>query len=280
MAEIQISWLWVVFMVVAILLEFAAPLALSVELARRFDLSWRFFGIGIFIFLVSQGMMRIPLENEARSQLFPEDMSSLGVQLSWIFFSALLTAFFCQFGHFAALRWLFKEPERDAKNTMMYALGFGGIQLFAIACLTLFGLLAAFILPFVINRASYDAQLTAREHLANLASQATWYPLVSAWDRLLKLIVHIALALLVLQVFKGGGMRWLWYAMAAHWAVIFVSLGLPAVFRLEGGASLLASAGIMTLIAAGGCWLIWRYRDPDLFVFQREPQIAPRVKTS
>lgn len=280
MAEIQISWLWAVFMIVAILLEFAAPLVLSVELARRFNLSWRFFGIGIFIFLVSQGMMRIPLENEARSQLFREDMSSLGIQLVWIFFSALVTALFCQFGHFVALRWLFKQPDRDAKNTLMYALGFGGIQLFAIAVITLLGLISAFALPLFINRASVEAQLAAREHLANLASQASWLPLISAWDRLLKLLVHLALAVLVLQVFKAGGMRWLWYAIAAHCAIIFVSLGVPAVFRLEGGASLFASAAIMTLIGAACCWLIWRYRDPDLFLFQPEPHIEPQIKTS
>jgi uncharacterized membrane protein YhfC len=280
MAEIQISWLWAVFMIVAIVVEFAAPLVLSVELARRFNITWRFFGIGIFIFFVSQGMMRIPLENEARSQLFPQDMSALSSQLSWIFFSGLITALFCQLGHFVALRWLFKEPDRDAKNTLMYALGFGGIQLFAIAAITLLGLISAFTLPLFINRASFEAQIAAREHLDTLASQASWLPLVSAWDRLLKLIVHLALALLVLQVFKGGGIRWLWYAIGAHLAIIVLSLGVPAMFRLEGSSSLLASAGMMTLIGAGCCWLIWRYRDPDLFLFPPKPQAEAQMKTS
>jgi len=86
----------------------------------------------------------------------------------------------------------------------------------------------------------------------------------NAWERLWTTPLHVALALMVLQVFRRGSMRWLWLAILAHTLVDLLAVGVTPILQLSGMPALLVPEAIVTLVGLLSLWTIWALRDqPD-----------------
>ncbi|GAC1568561.1 MAG: hypothetical protein NVS3B14_18200 [Ktedonobacteraceae bacterium] len=71
---------------------------------------------------------------------------------------------------------------------------------------------------------------------------------------------HVALSVIVLQVFRRNNIGWLWLAILAHAALDFISVVILQIFGKSVGISLLVEL-IVALAGMGGSWVIWRLRD-------------------
>jgi hypothetical protein len=81
--------------------------------------------------------------------------------------------------------------------------------------------------------------------------------------------VHVALSVVVLQVFRRGNIAWLWLAVLAHTVLDFTALAIPEAFGAGTQTSLLVE-GIVAIFGLIGIWVIWKLRDPSETVTSEE----------
>ena len=91
-------------------------------------------------------------------------------------------------------------------------------------------------------------------------------PLLGGYERLCAIAFHIAMSIVVLQAFRRGHIRWLWYAVGLHFLFDFgavaIATGLPKLASgLDATAVALITEGWVTLFAALSLWLIFTLRD-------------------
>ena len=94
-----------------------------------------------------------------------------------------------------------------------------------------------------------------------MRGQPDWLPLVGAWERLWSIMFHVAMSVVVLQVFRRG-MAWLGLAILAHALLDFLAVGLPLLLGLQGASALLLPEVIVTVAGLASLWAIWALRDP------------------
>jgi uncharacterized membrane protein YhfC len=245
-------------MALAVLVEVLAPIALAVWLARRFHGRWRFWLVGVLVFLLSQGLTRVPAMLYFQTR--PAVVEALKEPLwFWLFllFAAFTAGLFEEGGRWIAFRWFVPPAERHWRTALMLGAGHGGLESVGIGLLALAGLVSYLVLALLpaeslgVPAAQVEA---ARKQFTSLQG---WEPLLGAWERLGALAVQVAFTVLVLQAFLRGR-RWWWYALAAHTLVDFTTVGL---LRLAGSAwgqrpGLLLTEGLVAFYAALAVWLI------------------------
>jgi uncharacterized membrane protein YhfC len=265
---VQISNGWVAAGVAAIVFDIVYPLALGLLARRRLGASWRYFGYGALIFVLFQLISRVPVTLAIQSLIAPQLQASRIVLLAWIAISSLTAGLFEELGRYIGYRWLMKREEKTWAKGVMYGLGHGGIE----SMLLIAGLTAITLIQVLaLSRTNLSAlPLTAEQRalaarqLAAIAAQPSWAPLLGAWERLWAIPLHVALSVVVLQVFRRGNLRWLWLAILAHTLADLLGAGVTPILGLTGIAALLLPEAIITAIGLISLWAIWTLRDrPD-----------------
>lgn len=198
------------------------PLALGWFLARRLTQPWRFFLVGAIGFVFSQ-IFHIPL-NAGLTLAFRQGLLPAPPESWQTLFNPIvlgLTAAICEEPiRYLMLKFALKEA-RSWSSALMFGAGWGGIE----AIIT--GLLAAIAFVNLVLLRDNPALLStlSPEQMAAVQSQlsaywtAPWYmSLLGAVERVFALITHLALTVLVMQVFLRRGWRWLGFAILWHWA--------------------------------------------------------------
>ena len=170
-----------------------------------------------------------------------------------------------EIGRYVGYRWLMKRDDKTWEKAIMYGLGHGGLEsMLLVAGLTLLGLINLLALSasnLDTLPISPEQRTQLQQQLAAVAAQPEWLPLAGAWERLWAISFHVAMSVVVLQVFRRGRMIWLWLAVAAHALLDFLGAGLPTALGLQGNAALLTSEAIVTIAGLIGLWAIWALRD-------------------
>lgn len=265
--SLQISAGRIAATIVAILFEALFPLAAAWLVSRRLHVSWRYFAYGAIIFLIFQLISRVPIVLAIQGALAPQLQASRPFLFGWLAALALTAGLAEEIGRYVGYRWLFRE-EKTWSRAVMYGLGHGGLESMAlVAGLTLLGLINLLALS-TINLAALpltdEQRELARQQLAAVAAQPDWLPLVGAWERLWTLPVHVALSVMVLQVFRRGQIWWLWLAIAAHTLVNLLAASIAPAFELQGATAILIPEVIVTLAGLAGLWVIWRLRETGM----------------
>ncbi|MCS6842657.1 MAG: YhfC family intramembrane metalloprotease [Roseiflexus sp.] len=262
--SLQISAWRVAATIVAVLFEALFPPAVAWFINRRLHVSWRYFAYGAIIFLLFQLISRVPIVLAIQGALAPQLQASRPLLFGWLTALALTAGLAEEIGRYVGYRWLFRE-ERTWSRAVMYGLGHGGLEsTVLVAGLTLLGLINLLALS-AVDRAALpltdEQRELARQQLAAVAAQPDWLPLVGAWERLWTLPVHVALSVMVVQVFQRGQIWWLWLAVAAHTLVNLLAVGVAPAFELQGTAAILIPEVIVALAGMAGLWIIWRLRE-------------------
>ncbi len=263
----QISTGRVAATIVAILFETLFPLAAAWFVSRRLCVSWRYFAYGAVIFLMFQLISRVPIVLAIQGALAPQLQASRLLLFGWLAALALTAGLAEEIGRYVGYRWLFRE-EKTWSRAVMYGLGHGGLEsMVLVAGLTLLGLINLLALSTVDLAAlplTEEQRELTRQQLAAVAAQPDWLPLVGAWERLWTLPVHVALSVMVVQVFRRGQIWWLWLAIATHTLVNLLAAGIAPALELQGTAAILIPEIIVTLAGIAGLWIILTLREGNV----------------
>src|SRR5450755_615021 len=239
---------WIAFDIVAIAFMILYPLVLALLARRRLGVSWRYFGYGTLIFFLFQLISRVPLVTILGNVLAPQLASSRVFLLFWLIALPLTAALFEEIGRYVGYRWLMRKEEKTWNKAVMNGLGHGGLE-----SIVLVGGLGLVSLVNILVLSSINLNILP-------ASQHAWFPLVGAWERLWGIPFHVAMSVVVLQVFRRGQIRWLWLAVLLHTLLDLSATLLPQWLGPGFNTSLLIES-VVALFGVLSVWIIWRLRD-------------------
>ncbi len=239
--------LWFVTASLSALFAIFYPLVLVIILSKHLKVDPHYAGYGALIFFLFQIITRIPLVQVLGGVLAPTLKASSVALLLWLIALSLTAGLFEEVGRYVGYRWLMRKEQKTWEKALMYGAGHGGIESILLVGLSLgFSVLVGLVLlvvPGNVLPASLQTQLGAQ--YASIAHQPGWLPLLGLWERLWTLPVHLALSVVVVQMFLRGQRRWLWFAIGAHALVDFVSVALPPLLGITGLTSAFLSEGFV-----------------------------------
>jgi len=253
----------IAFSLVAIALEILLPLGLALWARRRLGVGWRYFGYGALIFFLFQLISRVPLVTIAGAVVAPALANNTGAQLAWGAGLALTAGLFEEVGRYVGYRWLMRREEKTWRKAIMYGLGHGGLEsMLLIAGLALLSLISLLALSATgldqIPAAQRDA---VSRQLAAVSATPEWLALVAVWERAWALAFHVAMSVLVVQVFRRGGLRWLALAVFLH-ALLDFAGPLIGLLGLDSMSAVVVNEAVVAGFGIAGLALIRAFREP------------------
>jgi uncharacterized membrane protein YhfC len=238
---------------------------------RRTGARWGLFFIGAITFTLSQ-VLHIPF-NWAVEQtgLLPSDLSSWSNLIIYAAFLGLSAGVFEETARYLAYRYWAKDARSWSRGLMLGA-GHGGIEAI------LLGLLGAVGFVGLVLTANNQTLMSAipeeqRALIAQGLSQiidAPWYMmLLGAVERVFAILAHLAMSLLVLQVFLRRSILWLFLSIAYHTALNMIAVIAAARLGAVGAEASLAVFSLLSL------FVIFRLRGPEPVEAEPPPPIEP-----
>lgn len=213
--------------VVAIVFEIGMPLVVGFFIARRYHVRWRYFWFGALVFFLSQIVTRIPLVQVVQSLIAPTLAQDRILFFVWILILSITAGLFEETGRYLGYRFLVKDNKTWSVG-LMFGAGHGGLEsMLLTGGLVLLGLvnivLISTMTPQQLNVP--PDQMAALEQARQQIAQLNWWdPLLGAYERVIAVFLHMALSILVLQVFLKKAWIWYWAAIALHALVNLVAV--------------------------------------------------------
>lgn len=230
----------------AALICLVGPVLAALWWHRQSGAPLRALGAGALVFFVSQVLLRLPwqiplgrwVQGHAR-WLIP-----------FLLFSSLTAGLFEETGRWAGYKYLLRT-ERSRRVGMMFGLGHGALEAILLAGLPLAGLLVSWVMA---ARGRIPPGIALESIRQQVAALDLWKVQLAALERASAMAVHVGLALIVLQMWFRGGIRWLILAIALHFAINATAAILVVVL----GVSPWIGEIVLVAMAAGVLTLGWR----------------------
>ena len=261
-ATVHISSAWLIAASLSALFVIVYPLVLALIAHQRLKVSWRYFGFGALIFLLFQVVSRVPIVTVLGNLLAPQLKASPLFLYIWLAFLALTAGLAEEIGRYIGYRWLMKREEKTWSKAVMYGLGHGGLE----SMLLIGGLIILNIVNVVVLSSLNLNTLPAAQHaqvvqqVNTLNAQPIWMVFLGSWERLWTVPFHVALSVIVLQVFVRNNIAWLWLAVVLHALLDGVAVFLQQILGAGTNASLIIE-GIIAVAGIASIWIIWRLRN-------------------
>lgn len=251
------------------------PIAAAIIIRQKTGAGWRLFFIGAATFIFSQ-ILHIPFNwLVGKTGLLPTDLS-IGMNLLIVaVFLGLSAGVFEEGSRYLAYRFWAKDA-RSWSRGMMLGAGHGGIEAILLGLILLIN---NFSLLMVANNATLMSNIPADQQATIMSTaqqilQLPWYGvLLGAVERLFAVIAHLAMSVLVLQVFLRGSIRWLFLSIGFHGMLNAVAV---IVAQRWGN---YAAEGAMALITILSLFIIFRLRTPEPVGHEPEPSPPPDTET-
>ncbi len=257
------------------LLMITLPLLVGFVLHRRRGARWRFFFIGALTFVFSQ-ILHIPFNWLVLQQwqLIPTDTAVLSNLIILSIFLGLSAGVFEEGARYLTYRF-WATDARSWGSGLMLGTGHGGIEAILVALIG-----AINIGALVLIRLGFLPDLVPPDQMHLLDAQMTavfdapWYTaLLPLLERALVLPLHMALSLMVMQVFTRGFSLWLLAAILWHGLVDAVAVFSAITWGIPVSEALLA---VSALVSVG---VIFWLKAPEPEEPEREPLPAPENPT-
>lgn len=233
-------------------------IGLGVYLTRKFNLGWRLYLIGAAGFILSQ-VGHIPFNNWIgvlfQRGVLPVPPAAWRLEFNVIFLG-LSAGIFEEVTRYAVYRWWARDARSWSKGLLLGA-GHGGVEALFVA-----GIILLTYLNMVTLRGQDLTAFASGDQLEALRQQFSFYwsapwhmSLLGALERALAIPVHVALSILILQVFIRGQSRWLWLAILWHAmsnAVALYVLNIGGAYASEGSIALFTLASLGMIYALRG----------------------------
>ena len=211
----SVPTLSILFMALAALFAFAAPIVLLIYYKRKgADILPFFIGCAVFV------LFALILEALAHKLILKGSLGQTiqGNILLYALYGGLMAGLFEETGRYLAFRTVLKKRLGNDRNALMYGAGHGGIE--AILLLG-FAYISNVVMSVLINAGQTDL-LTAtaageaaeqlKAILDSLVTTAPWTYLLAIVERAVAITTHICLSVLVFFSVKKPGKGWLFPA--------------------------------------------------------------------
>ena len=252
----SVPTLSILFMALAALFAFAAPIVLLIYYKRKgADILPFFIGCAVFV------LFALILEALAHKLILKGSLGQTiqGNILLYALYGGLMAGLFEETGRYLAFRTVLKKRLGNDRNALMYGAGHGGIE--AILLLG-FAYISNIVMSVLINAGQTDL-LTAtaageaaeqlKAILDSLVTTAPWTCLLAIVERAVAITTHICLSVLVFFSVKKPGKGWLFpAAILLHAALdgIMVILAAHLPVAAVEGCLVVMTLGLMFLARA------------------------------
>jgi len=240
------------------------PIIVAIFIRRRTAAPWRLWFIGAATFIASQ-VLHIPFNAIVqRSGLLPSDLTASANLLLYAAFLGLSAGVFEETARYLTYRFWARDARSWSRGLMLGA-GHGGseaILVGALAAVNFVALLVAVNNKTAMNALPVEQRALVTGALAQIMDAPAGTLLLGAVERVFAIAAHLAMSLLVLQVFLRRNIAWLFASIAFHTLLNMVAV--VAASRLNP----YATEGIIGLFALLALFIIFRLRTP-------EPEPAP-----
>ena len=209
----SVPTLSILFMALAALFAFAAPIVLLIYYKRKgADILPFFIGCAVFVLfaLILEALM-----HQLVLKVLPVGEKIMGNTLLYALYGGLAAGVFEETGRFLAFKTVLKKRLGNDRNALMYGAGHGGVE----AVLLLgFAYISNIVMSVLINAGQTDI-LTAtatgetaeqlKAVLDSLVTTAPWTYLLGMVERAVAVTTHICLSVLVWFAVKKPGKGWL-----------------------------------------------------------------------
>jgi len=252
----------VISFAIALLIDVAFPIVVTLWFKRRYGSTWRLWLYGALIFVLFQLITRVPLMIYLGVIVGPIIAESTILAVGWIAVASVTAGLVEEIGRWLGYRYLFPRvrAEHNWANGVMYGLGHGGIESIVLVGGLVLSNLLSYVFISRMDLSQMNAILSPDQAEAMLAAldqfqaMSPWMPLLGGLERILTLPVQVCLSLLVLQGFVRRERRWLWIAILAHTVVNFVAA------LVASGGNLVAAELVIAMFGAAALWSILRLR--------------------
>ena len=260
-----------------LLLNFALMLVIPIGVAmlihRRTGAAWRLFFIGTVTFILSQ-VFHIPFNWVVqRAGLLPGNLESWANLLLMAAFLGLSAGLFEETARYLTYRYWAKDA-RSWSSGLMLGAGHGGIEsilLGLLGAVNIVGLLVTLNSEALLSAIPAEQQALINATVANLLATPWYGLLLGAAERVFAIAAHLALSVMVLQVFRRGSLRWLFLAIGYH--AVFNMLAVIAVTRVGP----YATEGLLAVFSLLSLFIIFKLRSPDPVPVEPEPLPSPSI---
>ena len=243
------------------------PIILARFIAARRGATWSLFGIGAVTFVVSQ-IGHIPFNWLAlqKWELVSTDTSTFANLIIYALFLGLSAAVFEEGARYLTYRFWAKGARSWGQGLMLGA-GHGGIEaiLLGLSGLINVGALALIQRGMFVQVITPEQMPLVQEQIATVFSTPLPIILLGAAERLFALCAHLAMSLLVMQVFMRGQIRWLWVSIL--WHTLLNAVAVLAITTWNA----YATEAIVGLFALFSIAIVFWLRTPEPI----EPELEP-----
>jgi uncharacterized membrane protein YhfC len=263
-SALHVSAAWLAMTAVATVFVIVYPLILGGIARKKLAVGWKYFWFGALVFLVFQLLTRLPLAIVLQNTvLAPLLRSSTAFTWTWLAVLAVTAGLFEEVGRYVGYRLFMRREPKTWSKAVMFGLGHEGLESMVLVggahALTLVNI-AIFSAINVTSLPAVQRQVVLQQFAA-INAQPVWFPLLAAWERLWSVPLQVALAVIVLQVFRRHQMRWLFLAILLHALIDFLTLAFPQAFGQSTTIELFVE-GMLCVFGLLGLWIIWRLREP------------------
>ena len=241
----------------ALMLGIAAVVGLFIH--RKTGAKWRYWIMGAVTFVLSQ-VFHIPFNWAVyQTGVLPPAMETWSDLLLNALFLGLSAGVFEETARYLTYRFWAKDARSWSEGLMLGA-GHGGIEAILVSLLAAVGLVS--LLVTANNQALMSA--LPEEQRAIVAQSiaavvdAPWYLLLlGAVERLLAILAHLAMSVMVLQVFLRRSILWLFLAIGYH--ALINAVAVIGVARTGP----VTTEGLLALLSLISIFIIFRLRSPE-----------------
>ena len=254
--------------VIEILVTTVLPIGVGFWLNKKKDVSWRVIGYGALAYIVMQTVVSLlfvgfgPLVENDILPLQDPALRITQVALS-IFLGAVVGVL---------IRWIgmekIKEDLKNKRAAWGIALGFGGMEAIQLVGLPLISTFWTMMTNININPETTSLSPEIVAQLGEIWKTPFYIPLAGSLERLGALVMHLAVTVLILQVFKQNNKKFLAAAMGVELLVNGLVAGLS-----EAGLGYVWVILIAVVLMVGNIYLL---RGMDAFDLEDEPELEIR----
>jgi len=247
--------LLIVTITISLLVTIGLPIAAGFWLNNKFQVPWRVILYGGLGYFIVQALITLAFTGfNTLVQNGTLALTDAGVNTAQIFLSVFLAALLGVLVRWLGMKYL-KEDLDNLEAAYGIGVGYGGTESIMLVGLPLLTTFITMLSNMNIDPQTSNLDPAVIQQIEELWQVPAYIPLVGSLERIAAFVMHIAVTILILQVFTRGSKLWLLAAFGLELVVNGLIVGLAEIGLDYGWVILIALA-----LMVGNLYLLFRLR--------------------